>query len=213
MLHTFREGTLAVRSRPRLLAVLGIGFFYGLYSEGFDRLWVKHLIDTFPIPAVFGGSQVGFLSALKAAAMVLSILVLRAVEKRLDTRQVRAIGRGMLLVTGGISLSLAAFAFAPGLGLTVGAFLLISVLRRVAAPLYTSWVNQKLESRTRATVISISGQVDAIGQIAGGPGVGLIARSVSVLAALLTSAALLTPALYLVGRANQLPAEDDPAAP
>ncbi len=69
-------------------------------------------------------------------------------------------------------------------------------------PLYTAWVNQKLDSGTRATVLSMSGQVDAIGQIAGGPGVGLIANLVSVVAAITTSGLLLSPALFLIGRAN-----------
>ncbi len=59
-----------------------------------------------------------------------------------------------------------------------------------------------MDAGTRATVISISSQVDAIGQIAGGPGVGLIAKLVSVTAAIFTSGILLSPALYLIGRAN-----------
>jgi DHA3 family tetracycline resistance protein-like MFS transporter len=57
------------------------------------------------------------------------------------------------------------------------------------------------------------GQVDAIGQIAGGPGVGLIANWISVGAAITTSGLLLTPALFLIGRANrQSLAEDDASA-
>ena len=47
------------------------------------------------------------------------------------------------------------------------------------------------------------GQVDAIGQIAGGPGVGLIASLASVAAAVTTSGLLLSPALFLIGRANR----------
>ena len=202
MVHTFKEGMAAVRSRPRLITILGIGLFYGLYSEGFDRLWVKHIIDTFELPAFFAGNQVAFFAALKAVGTVATIFVMRSVEKRLDTSQPQAIGRAMLLVTGAISMSLIGFAFSPILGLTLGAFLLIMIFRRVAAPLYTSWVNQKLDSETRATVLSISSQVDAIGQIAGGPSVGLIAKLGSVVAALATSGLLLSPALFLVGRAN-----------
>jgi DHA3 family tetracycline resistance protein-like MFS transporter len=127
---------------------------------------------------------------------------MRSIEKRLDTSQPQAIGRAMLFVTGLISVSLIGYAISPLLIVTLGIFLLIMVLRRVAIPLYTSWVNQKLDSETRATVLSISSQVDAVGQIAGGPGVGLIAKLVSVIAALSTSGLLLTPALFLVRRAN-----------
>ncbi|MCJ7734564.1 MAG: MFS transporter [Anaerolineales bacterium] len=202
MVHTLRAGIAAVRSRPRLISILGIGLFYGLYSEGFDRLWVKHIIDTFELPAIFAGSQVAFFSALKAVGTIATIIVMRSVEKRLDTSKPQAIGRAMFIVTGTISASLIGFALSPVLGLTLTIYLLITVLRTIAIPMYTSWVNQKLDSGTRATVISISSQVDAIGQISGGPGVGLIAKLVSVVAAIFTSGLLLSPALFLIGRAN-----------
>lgn len=207
MKFTFREGIAAVRSRPRLMTILGVGLIYGLYSEGFDRLWVKHILDSFEIPAIFPGSQVAFFSALRAIGTIITILAMRQVEKRLDTSQPRKIGQAMLLVTGAISLCLIGFALSPIMGITLGIFLLITVLRRIAGPLYTAWVNQKLDSGTRATVISISSQVDAIGQIAGGPGVGWIAKVVSVVAAILTSGFLLSPALFLIGRANVLSVE------
>ena len=202
MFHTFREGVAAVRSRPRLMSILGIGLFYGLYSEGFDRLWVKHLLDSFELPAIFTGSQVAFFSALKAVGTIGTIIVMRSVEKRLDTSQPQAIGRAMLFVTGAISASLIGFSLSPVLGFTLAAYLLITVLRTTAIPMYTSWVNQKLDSGTRATVLSMSSQVDAIGQIFGGPGVGLIAKLVSVVAAISTSGLLLSPALFLIRRAN-----------
>ncbi len=52
MLQTFRLGLQTVRQRPRLITILGMGLFYGLYSEGFDRLWVKHLLGRFALPAL-----------------------------------------------------------------------------------------------------------------------------------------------------------------
>jgi MFS transporter, DHA3 family, tetracycline resistance protein len=80
MWHIFREGVGAVRSRPRLISVLLVGFFYGLYSEGFDRLWVKHLLDAFSVPVILGNTQVGFFGLLRAGGMVLSILASRCGE-------------------------------------------------------------------------------------------------------------------------------------
>jgi len=202
MVHTFKEGVSAVRSRPRLITILGIGLFYGLYSEGFDRLWVKHIVDSFELSAFFAGNQVAFFSALKAVGTVATIIAMRSVEKRLDTSKSKIIGRAMFFVTGLISAALLGFALSPLLGLTLGAFLLIMILRKIAIPLYTSWVNQKLDSGTRATVLSISSQVNAIGQIAGGPSIGLVAKLASVVAAISTSGLLLSPALLLIGRAN-----------
>jgi DHA3 family tetracycline resistance protein-like MFS transporter len=78
----------------------------------------------------------------------------------------------------------------------------ISVLRNVQVPLQTAWVNQKLDPQVRATVHSMFGQVDAIGQVMGGPIVAVIASVGSAVASLVTSSLLLIPALFFVSRAN-----------
>lgn len=202
ILDTFKKGLSSVRSRPRLLTILGVGLFYGLYSEGFDRLWVKHLLDDFNLPVLFGHNEVAFFGMLKAAGMLLSIVATNIVEKHLDMSQPKAIGRAMIMVTTLIAAALIGYAISPLLGLTLGIYLLIDTMRTVAGPLYTAWVNQKLDSSTRATVLSMSSQVDAIGQIGGGPIVGMIASLVSVKVAITVSGLLLTPALVLSAKAN-----------
>jgi DHA3 family tetracycline resistance protein-like MFS transporter len=202
MWHTFNQGMKAVRSRPRLMNIVFIGLFYGLYSEGFDRLWVKHLLDHFPLPAIFGSNQVGFFAALRATGTILTILVVRFVEKRVDSTSPLAIGRAVFLVTGVISIALIGFALSPFLFISLGLYLVINVLRNVQIPLQTAWVNQKLDSDVRATVHSMFGQVDAIGQVMGGPLVAVIASIGSAVASLVTSGLLLTPALFFVSRAN-----------
>jgi DHA3 family tetracycline resistance protein-like MFS transporter len=138
------------------------------------------------------------------AGAILTILAVRYVEKRVDTGSSLAIGRSMLIVTGLVSAALIGFAISPFLSLTIGLYLAIYILRSVAGPLQTAWVNQKLDSNVRATVHSMFGQVDAIGQVMGGPGVALIARFASVIAAISTSGLLLTPALFLIRRANRI---------
>ena len=197
MWHTFNEGLKSVRARPRLINILGVGLFYGLYSEGFDRLWVKHLIDNFNIPIIFGSNQVAFFAVLRIVGSVLTIFAIRFVEKRVDSGSPLAIGRAMLIVTGLIATAMIGFAISPLLPLTLGLYLVIDVLRDVHGPLNSAWVNQKLDPETRATVHSMVGQVDAIGQVAGGPTVGLIARFFSVVAAITTSGLLLFPAMLL----------------
>jgi len=65
-----------------------------------------------------------------------------------------------------------------------------------------TWLNQNItDSSVRATVISMSGQADAIGQVAGGPGLGALGTVFSIRTALLAGGALLAPALALYGRA------------
>jgi DHA3 family tetracycline resistance protein-like MFS transporter len=206
MWHTFRQGANVVRSRPRLMSIVFIGLFYGLYSEGFDRLWVKHLLDNFQLPVLFGNNQVAFFAALRVAGAILTILAVRLVEKRVDSTSPLAVGRALFLVTGTISVALIGFALSPVLALSLVLYLTVSVLRNVHIPLQTGWINQKLDSQVRATVHSMFGQVDAVGQMLGGPLVAGIAAVGSAVASLVTSGLLLTPALFFIQRANSLSA-------
>lgn len=201
MWHTFNEGVKSVRARPRLMSILGVGFFYGLYSEGFDRLWVKHLLDTFDIPIFFGGNQVAFFAMLRFSAGLLTVFVMRFIEKRVDSGSPLSIGKAMMIVTGVIAVGIIGFAISPLLPLTLILYLTIYILRQVRIPLQTAWVNHKLDPQTRATVHSMTGQVDAIGQIAGGSS-AFVAKYFSVVIAIITSGFLLGPALGLVRRAN-----------
>lgn len=202
MWHIFRQGANVVRARPRLMSIVFIGLFYGLYSEGFDRLWVKHLLDNFELPVLFGNNQVAFFAALRVAGAVLTILAVRFVEKRVDSTSPLAIGSALFLVTGTITVALIGFALSPVLALSLILYLAVSVLRNVHIPLQTGWINQKLDSQVRATVHSMFGQVDAIGQMMGGPLVAGIAAVGSATASLVTSGLLLTPALFFIQRAN-----------
>jgi hypothetical protein len=69
-------------------------------------------------------------------------------------------------------------------------------------PLYNTWLNEQItESSVRATVISLTGQANAIGQAGGGPVLGAIGNVWGIRAALTTGALAIGPALGLYGRA------------
>ena len=204
MWYVLDQGVREMRVHPRLINIVFIGLFYGLYSEGFDRLSVKLLLDNFRLPVFFGSNQLSFFIMLEAIGAVLYLFVVRFVEKRLDTNSPRAIGRAMLLVTALITVTMLTFALAPSLLLAVIAMTAVGLLRGVSGPLQTTWINQKLDSRVRATIHSIFGQVDAIGQTMGGPAVGLVANLFSVRLAVSISSLLLSPALVFIQRANRI---------
>jgi DHA3 family tetracycline resistance protein-like MFS transporter len=202
MWHVFHQGLGAVRSQPRLVNIVFVALFYGLYSEAFDRLGVKLLVDNFQLPQVFGSNQVAFFVTLEVIGTFLYMFVIRFVEKRLDTSSPSAIGRAMFLVTGLITVSMVTFALSPILTLAVASMLAVNILRGVSGPLQATWINQKLDSHVRATIHSMFGQVDAIGQVTSGPTIGLIANALSVKLAVTISGLLLTPALFFVRRVN-----------
>jgi hypothetical protein len=70
----------------------------------------------------------------------------------------------------------------------------------MGGPLYDAWLVQHIDSSVRATVLSMRGQTDAIGQIVGGPGIGWIGQAVSLRAAIAAAGLLLSPALALYAR-------------
>ena len=69
----------------------------------------------------------------------------------------------------------------------------------LAYPIESAWLNRHVDSRSRATVISMVSQANAIGQVVGGPPLGALAGRTSLRTALLASGLILTPipALYL----------------
>lgn len=199
MAHILRSGLGMLRLRPALVGILLIGLFFGLYSEGYDRLWTAHLLERFTFPQLGSLEVVTWFGLMAAAGQVLTWLATGWVEGRFDLNRMAGLVRILAVLSALLVVCLALFALAGNLWLAVGLVLAIGVVREVISPLYTAWVNHRLDSRVRATVLSLSGQVDAIGQIAGGPLLGLVARQGSIQAGLLGSALLLAPVLALFG--------------
>ncbi len=201
MVSTFLQGLNLVRNRPALIRVLGIGLFYGLYSEGFDRLWTLHILENIGLPNYANFQPVVWIGLLRGIGMLLSVAGIEIAQRKIVTDNFNSVARSLFFLS--VVLCLALFGFAAGnsLWLVLSFYWIISVARQVISPVYTAWVNQRLDSSVRATVLSMSGQVDAIGQIIGGPGIGLIGNLASVRAALLSSGVILTPVLALYHRA------------
>ena len=200
MSQTFVAGLRLVRGRPVLLTILGIGVFHGLWSEGFDRLSQYHLLNTIGLPGLGRLDPVVWFGLLSAAATLLGIGATEIARRRLDTTSHLAITRVLFCFDAAIVAGVVTFGLSRNFALAAGASLVVSVLRRTAIPIGTAWVNQSLDPKVRATVLSMNGQVDAFGQIAGGPLVGAVGNLFSVRAALVTTGLILSPVLLLYAR-------------
>jgi DHA3 family tetracycline resistance protein-like MFS transporter len=197
MLRTVADVRQLVRRQPILLILLTIGLFYGLYSEGFDRLWTAHLLENFPLPGIDAVQPVVWFGIIRAVMLLISVAATEVVRRRIDTQRGVALARALLFNAALIIVALAGFGLTRQFWVALTLYWLIGALRSVASPLQTAWTNILIdEPRVRATVFSVTGQVDAIGQIAGGPAVGAMGNS-SIRAALVTSATILSPVLPL----------------
>jgi DHA3 family tetracycline resistance protein-like MFS transporter len=203
MWSTFRSGLAAVNYRPVLKTILWIGVLFGFYSEALDRLWVAHLMIDIGFPTWIEVSPVAWIGAINISGMILTVAAMGFLRRLVDTRQGKSIANSMLFLTSLLVGCLAVFAFAPSLWWSIPILWLIRITRELNSTLYTTWVNQRLEPKVRATVLSMSSQVDAVGQIAGGPLLGAIGSAISIRAALLASSLTLSPVLGFIGKGKR----------
>ncbi|MFI5273034.1 MAG: MFS transporter [Ktedonobacterales bacterium] len=203
MRATLRAGTRLLRVRPALLSILGVGLFFGLYSEGYDRLSDAHFLENLRFPPLGHLSYVVWFGIIDVGAMLLSLAGTELVRRRVNLRSHASVARALLGMTALLSAGVIVFGLARSFWLAVAAVWVIGTLRRASSPLYDAWIAQHSDPAVRATVISMAGQVDAFGQIAGGPFIGALGTARGLRLALVASGALLAPAVPLLLRASR----------
>jgi MFS transporter, DHA3 family, tetracycline resistance protein len=208
---TARGGVQLVRSRPVLLILLAAALFTGMSEEGFDRLNPKQFLDVVGLPNIGGLEPVVWFGIIGAGGLVLSYLAAGVVARALDVGN-PAVAARLLLVLDFLTMAgMLAFALAGGFALALGAFWFTTMVRRVAEPVYLTWLNEGLDPSVRATVISMSSQSGALGEASAGPVIGVVGNVLGVRQALTAAALILSPTLLLYARAiKRGAAEPDP---
>ncbi|MGG3467446.1 MFS transporter [Neobacillus pocheonensis] len=175
-----------------------IALFFGFYSEGFDRLWISHIFDAINITE---GKLVMVVGGIQFIVVVLSFAVLQFISKGSIHEKLKSIYFALFAGSILIISSLIGFALSSYLVSLLIFYIVIQVVRYVMHPLEEIWLNQMIpDSSTRATFFSVKGQVDAIGQISGGPVIGLIALNFTIKTAILVCSIILSPVLFLYSR-------------
>jgi len=207
MAATGRDGLRLVRSRPALLAILGIAAFAGMWSESYDRLWQAHLIEDVGLPSLGGLDPVVWFGILGIVGTLLSIVVAAPLGRRLEGASPEAVAQTLSLLYAVLAVSSFVFALAGSLWLAVLGSYGIFIARQVGSPLFMSWLNRSIDdSSVRATTLSIVNQADAVGQWTGGPAIGALATVTSIRVALVAATACLVPAFAFLRRAARLEA-------
>jgi len=198
--QTLGQARALLRRNTILWPMLAVELFYGLHSEGFDRLWVPHVLKL-GLPAYL--SPVLWFGLIHATARAAGLVVTEIAQRNLKKRDLHLVRilqfftTGMVLGIGGLALS-GMWWQALVLYVAVGAF------RSALQPFHSIWFNERIDdSQVRATLFSIASQVDALGQVGGGPIAGAVAHTVSLRAALLCSACLLGPVFPLYEKTRQ----------
>ncbi len=197
MAATLQAGLKLVRGQRVLLAIFGATFFLGAFSETFDRLWEAHFLANFRFPEAPAWSQLVWFGVIHAGVLLLSAAVTGLLRSRIDVTSARRVPQLLVGIVSVLMLSVIALGLAGSFAMAVACYQAAVLLRIVHAPLLKAWLNERLPSRVRATVFSMEGQCDAIGQVAGGPALGLLATAISLRVAFVVAGLLIMPAVLL----------------
>jgi MFS family permease len=195
-------GGRVVRGHHVLLLIVAITFFAGAASEGLDRLWEAHLIVDVGLPELWGMDPVVWFGVFNIAGLLAGIVITSFLIPRFEHADNSRLAAALLVLTLLLSVSVVLFGLATSFALAAVTYLVARLVRRLADPLYLTWLNKNVDdSSVRATVNSIASQSGAVGEVAGGPGIGLVGTLASLRAALVATGLLLSPVIALYIRA------------
>ena len=203
--ETIRMAWKVMKQHSLVLVLISASMVFGLFSEGFDRLTTPHLIDNVGFPEWGSFKPVVWFGVIQAVNRGLNLVAVELVRRGVDITKPRQIANALVLFSVLMVMILVAFALADRFWLAVVLWWGFGVLKISCDPLYDTWFNgQVREPNVRATLFSVRAQMNAFGQIAGGPFVGAIGKWLSLRAALLTSGLLLSPIVVLYGIGRRL---------
>ena len=201
MRSTFIDGVRQIRRRTLLVLMLLITAMFGAFSEGVDRLFTPFLIQLFEFPELFGLQSVAWWGLIAAVAHVVGFISTTLARRYVKLENQRVLTWVLASLMSGIAASVVGLANVQGFLAVLACFWLLGAFRSAYGPLQTAWLNRLIPEQSKATLFSMFGQSDAIGQVAGGPVIGAVAKTVSIAFALGASALLLLPSVDLYRRA------------
>jgi DHA3 family tetracycline resistance protein-like MFS transporter len=199
--ESFKAGLNVAKRKPQLYTLFIITAILGASSETFDRLNEAHLIADIGMPSLF--SPAIWFGLISGGSSLIILLVIERVRNRVDTQSHLAVSRALLTINVLLTVAVIGFGLAENFALALVFYMSAVMLRSLNRPLFMAWLNQKLEPQTRATVMSMNAQMDALGQIAGGPLLGLIAKAYGMPLAFVLAGFILLPASWLYLRTRR----------
>jgi len=200
MFSTFKESARLVRGRTVLTAILIISAVWGLSSSGFDNLWTVFMLENLTFPAWRSLEPVIWFGLINAVATILGLLGTEVVRRKVDINSQTVNVRTLMFLTFVTAICMVIFGLAGNFWLAVTVYCLSMTFRTICDPIFRTWINQNIESKVRATVMSMDSQAFSLGQMIGGSAIGAIGSAISLPVALVTTGLARIPVTILLAR-------------
>lgn len=208
------KGWHHLRTHRIMVPFLAVVWLGGLYNEGIDRLWVFRLSEEIGL-ADLPIDTIWWFAMIQIVLLALNLSALSLLERRIDRLGHRALY--LLMAFNNLVLlgALVCFAITAQFYLALLAYWGLMVARGVNDPLATLIMNDTIEDdEIRATVLSMKGLMDQIGQVVGGLLVGWLALQIGVgQSLLLSSGVVVLIVLLLLQLWRKEPKRPDPRRP
>jgi hypothetical protein len=202
MRTTAARGARFAWAAPVIMLLVGVELFMGASAEAFDRLKEAHFLRDVGLPSLGTSDPVIWFGIFWLVGMLLNIAAIGSLIKRVERGGRQTVAYFLFGFTAVELVAMLVFALTGSTWVAIAGLLGVFFCRNMQGPLYDTWLNEQItDSSVRATVISLTGQSNAVGQAAGGPVLGAIGNVWGIRAALAVGAVAIAPALGLYARA------------
>ena len=179
--RTLLQALHVIRRRRVLILIVMTPFLFGAASEVPDRLTTPFLLQTITMPRLGPLDPVAWFGLSSYVSLGLGFGLLEVVRRTVNTSNDRAVA-GVLMALQALYVgSLVAFGLATEFAFAMAMFWARGPLRRASGPLLSAWRMEPLRTLASSgySRYPFGGQMDAVGQMIGGPLLGAIALGLS----------------------------------
>lgn len=203
--QTFRYGLEIIRNNTVVLQIIIASFFATALLDTFYRFSRLHFLDGFVLPTIkvplLGVLKNNFWFGLFEVCQGILALVGVTILRRYVVGQHTRVFAGILTVFYTLMMiGVLLFAGTNTLLIAIGAWLIVNVLDDIGRPIVATWLNQTIDSVSRATILSINSQVNMVSILVLVNGMSVIGDLYGVRPTLFAASAFLLPIIALYFR-------------
>lgn len=198
MSFTLKSGMKIIKSETILMMFMLIALFNGLASEGYDRLNTAHFLKDTMLPHIGNLKPVTWFGIFGILAMVISTVTMQIIINKRKITTNKDSSKLLLNINLYYAIVMVVFGITKNFSIMLIAYLLINMLKSINKPIMNALIASHTKASFRATILSTNGQINSLGEILGGPIIGIIANRYSIGAGISSTVIFLIPILIIL---------------